>query len=268
MSAPTDKRILLGRDEAGRLLPGVMPAAVADRFGFSPVATDVDASSSSIINARPPPMLVRRGGRLAPNPCYRLPPRPRPMLARRSDLQPSPSPSPSSDDDPVLSASPPQQQPQSQSSDHSGEQQQQPKLDAAASQRLRLRMWSAITERPLGIRTPQKRCLDDAAVDAVGKCSSTATDASRNNGISARQPAAAFRITYPHGRCQGRGCLGVCGGRCRPEPSVLCHCPASGEAPFPQLCVHCQQDDAIRDRAAQRLERLQQHRHDQAIAAE
>ena len=80
MSAPTDKRIKLGRDEAGRLLPGVMPAGVADRFGFSPVD-------------RPPPMLVRRGGRLSPNPCYRLPPRPRPMLARRSDLQPSPSPS-------------------------------------------------------------------------------------------------------------------------------------------------------------------------------
>jgi hypothetical protein len=208
MSAPTDKRILLGRDEAGRLLPGVMPAAVADRFGFSPVAADVDASSSSsnissIISARPPPMLVRRGGRLELNPCYRLPPRPRPMLARRSDLQPSPSP-------------------------------------------------------------------DDEADDAVGKSSSssTATDASRNNGISARQAAAAFRIAYPHGRCQGRGCLGVCGGRCRHEPSVLCHCPASNEQPWPRLCVHCKEAAAIRDRAAQRLERLQQQHHDQAIAAE
>ena len=180
--------------------------------------------------------------------------------------KPSPSLSPSPADDPVLSASPPQQQPHAQSSDHSDE--QQPKLDAAASQRLRLRMWSAITERPLGIRTPQKRCLDDAAVDAVGKCSSTATDASRNNGISARQPAAAFRIAYPHGRCQGRGCNGVCGEPCRPEPSVLCHCPSSNWPPFPELCLHCKVNDAIRGRAAQRLERLQQQHHDQAIAAE
>jgi len=230
MSAPTDKRILLGRDEDGRLLPGVMPFAMADRFGFSPVATDVGASSG-----------------LQPS------------------ASPSPSPSPSSADDPVLSASPPQQQPHAQSSDHSDE---QPKLDATASQRLRLRMWAAITGRPLGIRTPQKRCLDDAAVDAVGKSSSssTATDASRNHGISALHPAAAFRIAYPHGRCQGRGCKGVCGEPCREEPSVLCHCPASNWPPFPELCVHCKVNDAIRGRAADRLERLQRLR--QAIADE
>ena len=121
MSAPTDKRIALGRDEDDRLLPGVMPFPIAERFGFSPVATDVGASSSSSgSNARPPPMLVRRGGRLMTNPCYRLPPRSPPMLARRGGTQPSPSPSPSPDAE---------------------------------------------------------------AVDAVGKSSSTATDASRANGI-------------------------------------------------------------------------------------
>jgi len=260
MSAPTDKRIVLGRDEAGRLLPGVMPAAVADRFGFSPVD-------------RPPPMLVRRGGRLAPNPRYRLTPRPRPMLARRSDLQPSPSSSDSeassSDSDEhvtplrgrpypmaaphpsflhtyleesrrgYIAESPPPQQQQAQADD------------------------DATTVCADAVSSPP---VKGEAVDAVGKCSSSTMDASRNNGISARQDPAAFRIAYPHGRCQGRGCLGVCGGRCRPEPSVLCHCPASNEHPWPRLCVHCKEMADVRGRAADREERLQRLR--QAIAAE
>jgi len=105
------------------------------------------------------------------------------------------------------------------------------------------------------------------AVDAGGNGagSSTATHAWRNNGISARQSPAAFRIAYPHGRCTGRGCHGVCGGACRPEPSVMCHCPSSNEGLLPRLCVHCKADRDIRDRAVQRLERVQQR---QAIDAE
>ena len=98
--------------------------------------------------------------------------------------------------------------------------------------------------------------------------SSTATHASRNNGISARQSPAAFRITYPHGRCPGLGCHGVCGGECRPEKNVRCHCQSSNEGLLPRLCVHCKANAAIRDRAVQRLERVQQQHHHQAIAAE
>ena len=106
------------------------------------------------------------------------------------------------------------------------------------------------------------------AVDAGGngKGSSTATHAWRNNGISARQSPAAFRIAYPHGRCPGLGCHGVCGGECRPEPNVRCHCPSSNEGLLPRLCVHCKANDAIRDRDVQRQESVQQQR--QAIAAE
>ena len=104
------------------------------------------------------------------------------------------------------------------------------------------------------------------AVDAGGKSSSSTMDASRNNGISARQSPAAFRIAYPHGRCPGLGCHGVCGGECRPEPNVRCHCPSSNEGLLPRLCVHCKANDAIRDRDVQRQERVQQRR--QAIDAE
>ena len=273
MSAPTDKRIKLGRDEAGRLLPGVMPAAVAERFGFSPVD-------------RPPPMLVRRGGRLENNPCYRLPPRPRPMLARRSDLQPSPSPSPSSSSSDSEASS-------SDSDEHVTPLRGRPYPMAAPHPSFlhtyleeSRRSYIADSQPQQPQQQLQPQADDDAttvcedavssppvkgeAVDAGGNGmgSSTATHASRNNGISARQSPAAFRIAYPHGRCPGLACHGVCGGACRPEKSVRCHCPSSNEGQLPRLCVHCKANAAIRDRAVQRLERVQQRHHDQAIAAE
>ena len=103
---------------------------------------------------------------------------------------------------------------------------------------------------------------EEEAVDAGG---SSSRSSSRAGGISVRRPADAVRTDYPNGRCPGQGCQGACGGKCGPQPSVRCRCPSSNEEPLPQLCVHCKGNAAIRAKAVQHLDKLQQP---QAIAAE
>ena len=180
MSAPTD-RIVLDRDANGRLLPALLPLAIAMRFGFTPVE--------------------------------------------------------------------PQPIDQQQASSEAAQ-------EAAAAEE----------EEPddrefIDLTADSPRC-EEEAVDAGGSSSSSAH---RAGGISVRRPADAVRTDYPNGRCPGQGCQGACGGKCGPQPSVRCRCPSSNEEPLPQLCVHCKANAAIRAKAVQHLDKLQQP---QAIAAE
>jgi hypothetical protein len=61
-------------------------------------------------------------------------------------------------------------------------------------------------------------------------------------------------------RCVAHGCRVVCQGRCRAEPSAVCHCPRSGTEPFAKLCVHCKEAPFFQQQYKDHIEKLAEQR--------